>query len=319
MKNIFLTISVIAALFFFHSISQATLLGTAGDYNVFVFGDMNVKTSDSQGRIAAGGNINMNNYSIGLLAGPSEYSMVSGGNINFTSGNVKNGGIFSGGNAILSNLGVAGKVVANGTIAFSSGSSAGIVPNAGAVNPVDFTDAYNYLNFVSSTLAGMNANGITTVTPWNAITLTGDGPLSIFSLDGAVLNNAKSITFNIGADDVAIINVSGDIDKFGGFGIFNTAGKEGNILYNFYDAGQLSVSNIAVKGSILAPHADIIFNSGRIDGTLIADSATGTGQFNSYPFDHDVPVNVVPEPGTISLLLSGVAALFTFRKKLGIK
>ncbi|MDH4028124.1 MAG: choice-of-anchor A family protein, partial [Nitrospirota bacterium] len=302
MKKTFLIISIIAVLFSFYSISHATLLGTAGDYNAFVFGDMDLNTSDSQGRIAAGGNIKMKNYSIGLNAAVSDYSMVSGGNIGFTSGHVFNGGIFSGGNATLDHLGVDGKVVANGTIAFSSGSSAGIVPNAGVINPVDFTDAYNYLNFVSSTLAGMDPNGVTTVTPWRAITLTGAGPLSIFSLDGAALNNASSITFNIGTDDVAVINISGDIDKFGGFGIFNTAGKEGNILYNFYEAGQLSVSKIAVKGSILAPHADVIFNSGRIDGTLIANSATGTGQFNSYRFDHDVPVNVVPEPGTISLI-----------------
>ena len=36
-------------------------------------------------------------------------------------------------------------------------------------------------------------------------------------------------------------------------------------------------------------------------------------------FDHEVPINIVPEPGNISLFLSSLATLFTFRKKLGIK
>lgn len=55
------------------------MIGPASDYNVFVFHDMNVWTSHSQGRVAAGGNISMSGgYSVGLLASPADYSMVSG-------------------------------------------------------------------------------------------------------------------------------------------------------------------------------------------------------------------------------------------------
>jgi choice-of-anchor A domain-containing protein len=162
----------------------------------------------------------------------------------------------------------------------------------------------------------MDANGITTVTPWNKIFLTGTEDMNIFDISGSDLDNAKGLVFDIGPDDIAIVNVSGDINEFSAFGIFGTEGKEGNILYNFYDSDQLSIHKIAVKGSILAPSADVLFNSGRIDGTLIADSVRGTGQFNSYGFDRDVPTTVVPEPSTITLFLSGATILLGFKKRI---
>ncbi len=85
------------------------MIEPASDYNVFVFHDMNVWTSDSQGRVAAGGNISMSGgYSIGLLASPADYSMISGGNVYFGPGTVFNGGVFVGGNIQLQNYGVVG-------------------------------------------------------------------------------------------------------------------------------------------------------------------------------------------------------------------
>lgn len=92
-------------------------------------------------------------------------------------------------------------------------------------------------------------------------------------------------------------------------------GKQGNILYNSYEADQLTIRNMALQGSILAPDADVIFNAGVINGTLIADSLTGSGQSNQFLFHHDVPVASVPESATAILIGSGVAGVFIFRKK----
>ncbi len=166
--------------------SRATLLGPADDYNVFVFHDMNVSGSDSQGRIAVGGNINMSNYLIGNLAAPAEYSIVSGGNVSFGSGSVFNGGIFAEGNINLNNVGVNGQVTANGT-----------------VSPLDFVREHSYLSSTSLALAAMAANGTTLVTPWHSISLTGTKDINIFNLNGNDLSNAASLTFNIGADDIS--------------------------------------------------------------------------------------------------------------------
>ncbi len=78
MRKSLLFLSVVAGILITCSVSQATLQGPASDYNVFLFDDMNVWRSDSQGRVAAGGDITMSNYAVGLLASPAKYSMISG-------------------------------------------------------------------------------------------------------------------------------------------------------------------------------------------------------------------------------------------------
>lgn len=143
------------------------MIGPASDYNVFVFHDMNVWTSHSQGRVAAGGNISMSGgYSVGLLASPADYSMVSGRNVYFGPGTVFNGGVFAGGNIQLKNYGVRGDVTANGTINKNGSTITGkISQNAADVSPIDFASAYSYLSSTSLSLAAMAPTGITYVSP----------------------------------------------------------------------------------------------------------------------------------------------------------
>ncbi len=41
------------------------------------------------------------------------------------------------------------------------------------------------------------------------------------------MSNASSLIFKIDADDIATVNVSGDIDNFSSFGIMGYQGKQG--------------------------------------------------------------------------------------------
>ncbi|MEW6599665.1 MAG: choice-of-anchor A family protein [Nitrospirota bacterium] len=319
MKKLFIAVCVMWVLFFAFSSARADLLGSAGNYNAFIYGDMNVWTTESLGRVAAGGNISMYNYGVGSAASPAEYSIVGGGDILFQQGVVYNGGIFAEGDVTLSHPTVFGNVTANGAINHTptDGTITGIKQAyAGAASPVDFDVEFDYLKWVSGSLSTMTANGTTNITPWNAITLTGSSDINVFSLDVTDINSAVSLTFNIGADDVAIVNISGTGADFSGFGISGYEGKQGNILYNFYGADLLNIQNIGVKGSVLAPYANVGFNSAHIDGTLIANSLTGTGEFHQYEFDYNVPV--VPEPVSSILFLTGgaVFGLRNFRKRI---
>jgi len=160
----------------------------------------------------------------------------------------------------------------------------------------------------------MMVNGTTQVDYVTNIMFTGTEDVNIFSLAGSDLNNANVINFNMGIDDVAVINVSGVTgDHFTSLGIIGTY-QQSNILWNFYEATDLTL-NTTVQGSILAPYADVAFNNANLWGTLVADSMTGTGEFHYPPFNPDVPV--VPEPVSSILFIVGGATLGfrSFRKK----
>ncbi len=300
-------------------ISHAGLLGPANDYNAFVFGDMTVWNSDSQGRIAVGGNVDVQFYGVGSLAAPDTYSIVSGGNVDYVSGSVQNGGIFAGGDVVLDHHTVNGDVTANGTISYGSGGgtvTGTATPAAGATSPIDFISAYNTLSSTSNALKNMTANGTTYDPSWHAIKFTGTESVNIFDLDGSSLDNAVSMTFDVAADSISIVNVSGTVNDFSGFGInLGGNGKVENILYNFYESTDLTIGNISIQGSILAANAAIDFNSANIDGTLIAGSITGKGQFHQHLFNPNVPI--VPEPVSTILFITGGATLgfMRFRKK----
>jgi choice-of-anchor A domain-containing protein len=280
------------------STAHAGVLGTAGDYNAFIYGDMNVWTSDSQGRIAAGGNINMSNYGVGALASPAPYSLIGGGNVTFGPGSVWNGGIFAGEDLSIRNHYVQGDVTVNGNITYPAGGTVtgSTTQNAGAASPVDFDTEFNYLKGLSSSLSTMPVNGSDQFLWGSNLFLNGSDNVNFYNVSGSDLGNASVLRYFNGTDpiddnQISIVNIS------------------------FYEATSLTIQGVGVKGSILAPHADVNFNSAHIDGTLIANSLTGTGEFHKYEFDHDVPV--VPEPISSTLFIVGGATLGfrNFRKK----
>jgi len=316
MKRILIPVLAFVAVMSVSPPSYATtLLGDAALYNVFAFGDMNVG-SDTQGRIAAGGNFSAQHYSIGLLSPAAQYSLVSGGDVYFRYGSIYHGGIFSEGNVTIGNHYVGGNVVANGTVTTVAGGTVAGTVQAGSslAGPVDFTAAEIYLKGVSYDLSHGTMNGTTTVSPWHAITLSGSDAVNLFSLSGTDLGDASSLTFDFASDEIGIVNVSGTSCDFSGFGFFG-GGTAENILFNFYEATSLTIGSIGVRGSILAPYAHITFNSGVVNGSVIADSIVGGGQFNQNLFDHEIPngSQPVPEPATMLLFGSGLAGLAATR------
>lgn len=289
--------------------AQALGLGAAGDYNAFIFDNFSAHNSDVQGRLAAGGNVTIENYGVGDQLPPNSGDvLVAGGDLKFTNGQINNGNAVVGGSATLSGVSIPDGVM-----------------YSNAALPIDFSAERDYLTSLSGSLSQMDATG-TLFSPWGgAMLFQGDNTsnLQVFNITGSMLSTANTFSFfqnmpMIPTDATLVFNVSGTSVEMGGFGMgdfMNLLGESwDNVLFNFYEAEELDLYNIGIYGSILAPMADITTGYGQINGTVVANSWTGPMQLNNSPFDGDLPAPV-PEPATMLLLGSGLVGLTGFRRK----
>jgi len=205
-------------------------LGAANKYNAFIQNNFTVSGSDTQGRVAVGGDFVINGgndvgtkiQAFGMGSGP---SLVVGGNI------VKNGqgsfNVYEAGPHQSPHAGevvYAGKVLNNG-IEVTSGVTGQIEAQLSKVNkmqlPVDFDNAFAHLNQLSNNLQASTASGTTTSgTDWQG---NPTGPLTftpstapsdnvyVFDVTQEQIN--QGVTWNVvGVNDDATIvfNVTND-------------------------------------------------------------------------------------------------------------
>ncbi len=286
-------------------------LSEAGDFNLLTWGNATLLNSDTEGRVAVGGNATFSSYSIGNmaeLASPADAAFVVGGNLTASHGSVAKGSIHVGGS--YSGPGYSLNTAAGSVTAANLGKS-----NVG----FDFAAAQSALSARSLAYGGEAATG-GSVLQWSTLTLTGaDADLNVFSITAAEL--AASSTLNIVVPEFAkaLINVSGSIVEFSNKGLGGNFGAR-DTLFNFHEATQLNMSGIGVIGSILAPFADVRFQSGQMNGQLIANSFAGApwgvGEMHNYAFSNspadepDEPRTRVPDTGvTAGMFALGVGAL----------
>jgi choice-of-anchor A domain-containing protein len=312
-------------------------LGPAGDFNLFVLGNNTQTGSDSQGRVAVGGNALFGSFTVGSLMGNSTDNLIVGGNLTNTYTSF-HGGVLVGGNLNWNTPTIQGRVAVNGNATFTGGGSvAGPVSVAGTYSapgyfppntstapnpfPFSFSDVGNYLVGEAAYLATLPANGSIAIDPWSgAITLTANNPADTyvsFNLTAAEMADAAGggLTINAPAGSTVVVNVDGAISSMTSMGISLNGVDKQHVLYNFHDATSLTINQIGVLGTILAPQADVNFAGGAIDGTLIANNLSGPGESHLYLFQGSLPPlpTPVPEPATLALGALGLAALMAVR------
>ena len=326
-------------------------LGEAADYNVVVLGDYHLINTDVEGKLAVGGNFTANTFGVGSkLRGNSHGdTLVVGGDIDLSNGKVYGDAVYGGSATVTSDVGFEFRANDN-TIIRRANLSQGTPLNFAnlgqnlkdlAQRIADAALGATYTKAIQPIAGGLatTITGATTSILYEQygsdVTLakfTGTDPTeNVFNVAAGELDTLKKLTFDVPETAKVVINVAGDAMDLGGFGFYfgdqdcNPGAdrtvhmwcrdRSQNIIFNFAQASNLSISEVGWMGSILAPNADIEFNNGHINGTLIAGSLSGTGESHLHLFNSDEPSTSVPEPaGIFALGLLGVG-LSRFSRK----
>ena len=318
---------LLAAPFIASQASALTIdLGPATGYNLFVKENFNQPGADSHGKIAVGGNANIGSFDVAVNHDPDYYH--SGPQL-WTDPNVYDDVLVVGGNLTSTGWGnIKGNAIVGGQV------TPGSNPNTakGSIshgNPIDFDAAFAYFDDLSTELAGLGNSGSVNFLYNNWLQLGGssDTDLYVANITGNMLHSATDLTApGLVATDTLVINVSGKNIQFDSlnYGIREHFAaldlSPSNILYNFYEAEQLTFNYGGFWGNILAPNADFTIHSGDFSGQVIVKSWTGgwgaqpnlwDGFFNPY----NPPSAEVPEAKGWALSLLGLIGLVLLRRR----
>ncbi|MGF1868897.1 choice-of-anchor A family protein [Photobacterium indicum] len=258
-------------------------LGDAGHYNAFVFDNFSSPSSKVEGRLAVGGNLKIRGYSIADELddddeiGADNYSLVVGGDANFSTGRVYSGHILIGG----SGAGIGDSV--------RWGLSSSQVLWDEVDLPISFEKVRTQLTALSQSLRTLENSG-TVEKRWGGLYLKGDclSQLQIFNVSGDDILNAHTFqTSCIPEGSNVVFNISGAVAGFDNISLETLDDHNERVLFNFYEATSLVLKGVEVEGSILAPLADIGVPEpkGTINGTLIAKSWSGRMSFEWEQFE----------------------------------
>ena len=149
-------------------------------------------------------------------------------------------------------------------------------------------ETFDQLKETSQHLCGLGATG--TADPLDdsgilSIHLSGSPSLEVVYVDGTELASAFKIEISGWiAGATVIINVNGETSGFNQVDMTALQPLAQYLLWNFCSAKNLSIADVAVWGSILAPDADVAGGFGVINGQLVARSFNGPTQSNWVSF-----------------------------------
>lgn len=252
-------------------------LGEAGQYNAFIFNNFNAVYSRVEGRLAVGGNLELNGYSVAekLSSSSDNFSIVVGGNASFTNGRVEAGHVLVAGSA--QNI--------DDSVRFGLNQNQVIWDHIDP--PVDFQMIRTELINQSVELSSLLNTGVIEG-KWGGLYLAGDckSDLQIFNLNGDDVLNTHTFDVSCIPDNASIVfNISGESAGLRNVSLGSLVKHRNRVLFNFYEAKSLTLNSIGVEGSVLAPYADIKKASGIVHGTLIANSWEGTMALSLQPFE----------------------------------
>lgn len=284
------------------SVAQAgpISLGLDSSLNLLAFGNMNVSSSDVEGRVAVGGNATLSGYSINTKTGASALypgtGLTVGGHLAFTSGTVWGGAIVGGSYTPTASGNVIGGVTSGQGFAFAS--------------------EYQRLTGLSGTLDAL-ANTASAVNRWGTLHFDAAGQsLAVFDISAADAARNMQIDGLLEGAQV-LINIHGSSVDFGNHGY--TGFNKGQVLFNLPDAVNVLL-NGGINASLLAANASVGAGWGQINGQVVVKDWNSSVQVNDAPLPPGRPqtpdgTQRLPEPASVALVGLALGAATLVRRR----
>jgi choice-of-anchor A domain-containing protein len=234
------------------------------DFNVFALGSLS-GISDTEGPVGAAAATSFNSFHVNSKQ-KEPIALLAGGPV------------------------IIGQGTLAGSVLYASNYSDTQVTYVGAARPttptipfaVNFADATTKLIAMSQAIK--NYTAIPAAKQNSTITMTGSDPeMNVFTISASQLINTYTYVFNVPTGSSVYVNVAGTNPTIANAGFSgNLVGAQ--ILWNFPDATNLTMSGISLPGSILAPKATSQLNGGTVTGTVVVGSASVSMELYAIPF-----------------------------------
>jgi choice-of-anchor A domain-containing protein len=257
----------------------------AADYNLLVFGASSMSNSSIQGSLGVGGALSMSSYSVASALTGDAARMYVAGTTSAANGSIGNGTglIRVGGVASIPNTFTRRVLTTN-------------VPTD------DFSALKSWYTQLSSKTAQLT--GVVPVADgFGKFTFTGTNETrNVFTIAGTQLALARNLVFNVPDTSTVVVNVTGASAVFtngrmlwGTQSMGATHPRAPQILFNFPQATNLSVSSFSPVGTLLAPNASLSHANATIHGQAVVNLFSGTGGFTCVgSFRGSLPTSTQP-------------------------